>query len=438
MKETKAETKEFQSVETAVKKKKGSFKLRGWIKRKRSISGNIFLVLRDATEIIQCVIEEKAVSKDDWAKANKALVESAITLQGTLKTDKRAPHGVELRVKKFDVVSFADDFPIRRDFSEDFLLSVRHLWLRSAKLSNALKIRDAVTNALHEFFQKKGYLQVEGPMFVTGAVEGGATLFEVPYFGNKIYLTQSSQFYLEAFIYGLEKVYTLAPSFRAEKSRTRRHVTEFWHLEMEAAWMQFAELLDFTEDMIKYVVKYVLKNHKTELRTLGRDPKDLELVVKKKFPRYTYDEIHKLALKKFPKLPHGSDLGEKEEREITKDFKLPVIVTHYPAKIKPFYHRPDPKNKDVVLCADILAPEGYGEIVGSGERTWEVKELEDRLKASGLDPKLYGWYVDLRKYGSVPHSGFGLGIERLTAWLCKMPHIRDVIAFPRTMNRYYP
>ena len=429
---------EINSIKDALAAREGFFSLRGWVKRKREHKNDIFILLRDSTDVMQCVINKEEVSEKDWKDAKKLHIEASIIVQGNLREEKRAPYGVEMHVKNLEVVDFGQEFPIQRDFSEEYLLSVRHLWLRSSKLGNALKVRAHVVRALHDFMKKNGYWEVHCPSFVSGAVEGGATLFAVPYFGKKVYLTQSAQFYLEALIFALEKVYTLAPSFRAEKSRTRRHLTEFWHFEAEAAWMKFKELLDFEEELIKYVTERVLKECRHYLEALGRNPDDLKPVVEEKFPRYTYEEILKIAREKFKDLPYGTDLGEKEEREITKDFNVPILVTHYPISLKPFYHRPDPENPKVALCCDMLAPEGYGEIIGSGERCWKLEELLQRMKEENLNPEQYGWYVDLRKYGSVPHSGFGLGLARYVMWLCKLPHIRDAIAFPRTITRYYP
>ena len=433
----------FTHIDDALKKKKGTFNFRGWIKRKRELGDKIFIVLRDATNDLQCVVEKPSAkagksAEQLWKTAVTATIESSIYISGKLAKDKRAPNGYELKVSMLEIVELSDDFPIRRDLSESFILDVRHLWLRSAKMTNALKVRDTLFGSLREFMKKENVWEVQAPMFVTGAVEGGSTLFEVPYFGKTAYLTQSSQFYLETFIQSLEKVYTLAPSFRAEKSRTRRHVTEFWHAEGEFAWMNFEEVMDFEERMIKYMIKKIIDKNSRELKFLGRNPQDLKPTLTKKWPRFTYTEILEEAKKKFPKLKYGTDLGEKEEREITKDYKIPIIVTHYPSELKPFYHRSDPKNPKVLLCNDILAPEGYGEIVGSGERCWSKKEIFSRMKAQNIDPEPYRWYVDVRKYGGVQHSGFGMGMERLLTWVCKLPHIKDAIPYPRTMNRLYP
>ncbi|MBN2127335.1 MAG: asparagine--tRNA ligase [Candidatus Diapherotrites archaeon] len=430
----------FSSTEKVLDKKKGVFSVRGWIKRKRDLKEQIFILLRDGFGEIQCIIEEKKLkNKKQFIDIQKALVESTVIISGTVEADSRAPGGAELKADSVEVISFSEEFPIQRDLSEEFLLEVRHLWLRSKKLSTALKVNATLFKSFRDFMDKSKYVEVQGPEFVSGAVEGGATLFEVPYFGKKVFLSQSNQFYLETFLTGFERVYSIQPSFRAEKSRTRRHLTEFWHAEAEASWMQLNELMKFEEDMIKHMAEFVLEKHPEELKFLGRNPKDLETVVESKFERFSYDEVFNIAQKKFKHLKWGDDLGEKEEREITKDFKVPIIVHHYPGKLKPFYHRPNPEdNGKTVLCTDVLAPEGYGEIIGGGERCWELKEILSRMEAEKINPEPYKWYVDLRRYSAHPHSGFGLGLSRTLTWLCKLEHIRDVIPYPRTMNRYYP
>ncbi|MDO8627645.1 MAG: asparagine--tRNA ligase [Candidatus Diapherotrites archaeon] len=429
---------EFSKVSNVFAKKSGIFLLRGWVKRKREGKENAFVLFRDSSGEIQCVFDKAKLSKKELEDFSKTQIEASVFIEGEAHEDERSPNGVELKVTKFTVIDFGQEFPIQKDLSEDFLLDVRHLWLRSTKMTNALKAKSILFKAFRDFMQKEGYNEVHCPSFVSGAVEGGSTLFEVPYFGKKVYLTQSSQFYLEAFITSLEKVYTIAPSFRAEPSRTRRHVTEFQHAEWETAWEGLPELLDFHERMLKFVCNEMVNNASDLMKYFGRDPRVIETVVNSKFERFKYDEVFTIAQKKFPELKWGDDLGEKEEREITKDYSVPIMVTHYPATLKPFYHRPDPTNPKVVLCCDVLAPEGYGEIVGSGERCKSMDELIARMKAENLKPEAYGWYMDLRKYGSVPHSGAGLGLERLLTWIMGMEHIRDVIAFPRTMNRFYP
>jgi len=428
----------FTKISKALEKGSGSIELRGWIKRKRDLKGKVFILLRDETAEIQCVCDSAKSQKEFFDECERSTIESSIEMQGTLHRDERAPGGVELQIKKFKIVGPADVFPIQKDFSTEFLMDVRHLWLRSAKMRDALKVRATVFDAFRRFMEKKDCIEASGPMFVTGMVEGALTLFKVPYFGKKVFLTQSSQFYLEVLMYSLGNVYTIAPSFRAEKSKTTRHLTEFWHAEVELPWTGLGGIMDFEEEMIQFITGKVMKERKKELLALGRDPKTLKSSAEKKFKRMKYDDVLEIAREKFPYLKKGSDFGEKEERELTKDFDVPLFITHFPSSIKPFYHRPNPDNPDEILCNDLLAPEGYGEIIGSGERTWKAEVLLKRMKEDGIDPKPYQWYVDLRKYGSVPHSGFGLGLERLTAWYCKAQHIRDVVPFPRTVNRIYP
>ena len=430
---------EFASIQEVLSKGQGAFNIRGWIKRKREQKNNIFLIVRDGTNFIQCVLEKEKVSEKEFSDAQKANIESSIELQGTASKDERAPNGVEIKASKFNVVSFGEEFPIQKDFSETFLLDVRHLWLRSEKMTRSMKVKSSLFKAYHDFFRGEGYIETQGPSFVSGAVEGGSTLFEVPYFGNKVYLSQSAQFYNEVYIFALEKIYTLAPSFRAEKSRTRRHVTEFWHAEWETAWQDLHGLMEQEERMIKSICSDLLEKHIDDMKYFNRDPKKIEAVIDTKFEKFTYDQVFEVAQKKFPELKWGDDLEEHHEREITKDFEVPIFVHNYPAKLKPFYHRPDPKDKGrTVLCVDMLAPEGYGEIIGSGERCFELNELIQRMKAEKLDTAAYQWYIDLRKYGSVPHAGGGLGLERLMTWIFNLEHIRDAIGFPRTINRYYP
>ncbi len=413
--------------------------VRGWIKRKRDFKGTLIWLVRDGSGEMQAVLASDSITdKKSYEAARKALMESSIEIEGTIKEEPRAPGGKEIQVHKVEIIHAGDEFPIGKDLSEEFLLDVRHLWLRSTKMQQGMRASAVVFEAFHDFCKKDGYLEVQCPMFVSGAVEGGSELFEVPYFGKKAYLTQSSQFYLEVYAHSLEKVYTVAPSFRAEPSRTRRHLTEFWHAEWETAFSSLDELMDWEERMIKHVAQYVLDHAPAQLEYFGRKRAELEKVVKQKFHRLTYDEAFAVAKKKFPDFKWGEDLQEAQEREITKDYDVPILVHHYPTILKPFYHRPDPQRKETVLCVDMLAPEGYGEIIGSGERCWEYKELIDRMKKAELKEKDYQWYVDLRKYGSVPHTGGGMGLARLTMWLFKMEHIRDAVGFPRTMNRIAP
>jgi len=354
-----------------------------------------------------------------------------------LKNDPRAPGGKEVKLTSITICGESNNFPITADASKEYLLDVRHLWVRSRKMNAIFKIRDTVFEAVHSFFRKKGYYEVQGPMFITAAVEGGATLFKVDYFGREVYLTQSSQFYLEALIFSLEKVYTIAPSFRAEKSRTRRHVTEFWHAEAEVAWVGLEEILKVEEELISYVVDKVLDKNQDELKILKRDLTKLENI-KPPFYRYRYDDVIDELNKKGFKLSWGEDLGADEERAFTQDFDKPIFVIGYPIQCKAFYHRNDPKHPGTTLSADLLAPEGYGEIIGGGERIYDERELINKIIEFGLKPEDYEWYIDLRRYGTVPHAGFGLGMDRLIMWIAGLDHIVDAIPFPRTIRRVRP
>ncbi len=412
-------------------------RLRGWIYRKRRMGKLIFIVLRDSSDIIQCVVEKKKIGNEKFKLLDKVGVETSIEIRGTVRKEERAPTGYEVDVEDVEIVGPSYNFPINKDKSDEFLLDNRHLWLRSREMNSILKIRHTVFGAIHEFFREKGYYEVQGPMFVTGAVEGGSTLFEVPYFGRKAYLTQSTQFYLETFIFSLEKVYTIAPSFRAEKSRTRRHLTEYWHAEAEAAWYHNNDMISDEEEMIAHIVSKVLEERSKELKFLGRDIDALK-AVEKPFYRMRYDELISFAQEKGIEIEYGDDLGADEETAITKEFDKPVFITHYPKSIKPFYHRPDPDNPDVVLCHDMLAPEGYGEVIGGGERIYKLDVLLNRMEEEGLNPEDYYWYVDLRKYGSVPHAGFGLGVDRLVWWIAGLSHIKYAIPYPRTIRRTKP
>lgn len=400
-------------------------KLRGWVYRKREQKQIVFIILRDSTGIIQLAC--KGI-KD----AEKATIESSIEVSGLVKRDKRAPGGFEIQVKELKIIGLAERFPITRDKSDEFLRDIRHLWIRSKYISSILKVRSEVFKAIHDFCRSKGYIEVQSPIFTTAACEGGATLFEVKYFDEKLYLSQSWQLYAEAVIQSLEKIYTITPAFRAEKSRTRRHLSEYWTAEVEAAWIGHEGIMEFEEDLIIYVVKHVLKHCEKELKELRRDTSDLK-ALKKPFLRISYkDAIEKLGKK------WGYEITDKDERELIELLGgKPVFLTLFPRDMKAFYMRPDPKDPKVVLAADLLVP-GVGEIIGGSERVYDIKELLESIKIFKLDKKDYEWYIDLRRYGTVPHSGFGLGIERLVMWITGAKHIMDTIPFPRTMDRYYP
>jgi asparaginyl-tRNA synthetase len=422
-------------ISEAVRRGKGRVTVRGWVYRKRVLKEKIFLVLRDSTGILQLVLP-----RDRFKNTEELNLESSLVATGTLVKEPRAPGGVELHVESIDWAYAGEPYPINEDAAvadSEYLLDVRHLWLRSRKMQAVLKIRHTIFGALHEYFRGNGFYEVQTPMFITAAVEGGATLFKVDYFGQPVYLTQSSQFYLEALIFSLEKVYVVAPSFRAEPSRTRRHLTEFWHAEMEIAWADFEDAARVGEEVISYVVEKVLQERQVELKLLGRRTEPLERT-KPPFYRVSYDEAMEILQKKGVKISWGDDIGADEERALTLEFDKPIVLYGFPEKLKAFYHRNNPKRPEVTLSFDVLLPEGYGEVIGGGERIYDAKELVDKIIRFGLNPEDYQWYIDLRRYGSVPHSGFGLGMDRLTMWITGADHVRDVVPFPRDVRRTRP
>jgi asparaginyl-tRNA synthetase len=425
----------FISIEEALKKKTGSVSVRGWIYRIRKMGGKVFIVLRDSSDVIQCIVKSPKLSK----KADSLLVESSVEISGTLHKDKRAPNGYELEVKKLEVIHKAEDFPMGKDQNPEFLLDNRHLWLRSRRLTAAMKIRSTVLEAMREHWRKKGFYEYHSPMFIGMQCEGGSTLFKVNYYGKPVFLSQTWQLHAEPAIFSLEKIFTIQPAFRAEKSKTSRHLSELWMAEMEAAWENFDYLQDDGEQMIKHVVKKVLKENKKELKILERDVKKLEPTLKKKLPRITYDKaLELLDKKKKMKVKWGKDLRTLEEDKLSELYDTPIIITHYPKEVKAFYMKEDEKNPKVVLGYDMIAPEGYGEIIGASQREESIPKLKDNLKKQREDPKKYDFYFDTRKYGSVPHGGYGAGVERIISWICGLDNIKDAIAFPRTMNRVKP
>jgi len=424
----------FQEIKDLHKHEGKDVSIRGWIHRTRGSKEIMFIVLRDSSGVVQCVVKEGVPGFEDSVKT---LMESSVELSGTVKKDERAPGGYEIGVKQFKLVGSADNFPIREHQSPELLLDKRHLWIRSRKLTNIFKVRSEVLGAIHQFFRDRSFFETQSPSLTESACEGGSTLFEVNYFGTKAYLTQSWQLYAEALIASLEKIYCIAPSFRAEKSRTRRHLAEYWHAEAEQAWIGQEENLKLQEQLICFVVQKVLEKRRGELEFLGRDLKVLERV-KPPFERITYGKAVELLQKDGIKFEKGKDFGIDEEKVLTRHFDKPFFVTDYPKKIKAFYMKENPKNPETVLCDDCFGPEGYGEIIGGSVREENIDKILQNLKAEEQDPKNYEWYLDTRKFGSVPHAGFGLGVERLVMWICKLDHIRDTIAFPRVMNRIYP
>ncbi len=411
--------------------------VRGWVYRIRSSGGITFIILRDSSGIIQCTAAKKAFDDDRFKEISSLGIESSLEVSGTLKKDTRAMTGYEIEVSSFRVYQKNDVFPITKDKGEEFLLDNRHLWLRSREFTSVLKIRSSIFRAFSDYFYENGYYQVQPPFMVSTAVEGGSTLFKVDFFGEPVFLNQSAQFYLETMIYGLEKVFTIAPSFRAEKSRTWRHLTEYWHGEAEVAWIDNNEMMDIEEKMIYYIISRVTDENREDFDILGRDVDTLKRM-KPPYYRIKYSDIIKKADSLGMDLKYGDDLGADEERKITMEYDKPIFVTNYPKSLKPFYMPSDPDNPGEVLNHDLLAPEGYGEIIGGSQRIWDYNEMMQRIREGNLNESDYYWYIDLRKYGSIPHSGFGLGLDRLSMWIMKRDNIREAIPYPRTVRRIRP
>jgi asparaginyl-tRNA synthetase len=424
---------EFNHVKDAEKMVGKKIRLRGWVHRQRAQKAVAFVVLRDATGIIQCTAKQGQPFFDD---ATKTGLESSITLEGTVRKEPRAPGGFEVEITKFGVVSRAERFPIKEDASTEFLRDVRHLWLRSQKITQALKVRSTVFGAIHEYFRGQGFYEYQSPSFTPTPCEGGSTVFEVKYFDRTAYLTQSWQLYAEAGIFALEKMYTVAPSFRAEPSRTPRHLTEFWHAEMEQAWAGLDDIITHAEGVVSHCAQAALKENPDELAALGANTGYLKKI-KPPFPRVTYDEALKILKKDGMDVPWGKDLRTLEERQLLTHYDRPVFVTHYPKESMAFYKRADPKNPKLALCFDLIA-HNVGEIIGGSERDNDVEAMRKKLVADGEKLENYEWYFDLRRYGAIQHSGFGLGVDRIVQWVTGVESIQDVIPFPRTMDRLTP
>jgi len=428
----------YTTIDKALKKDLTNVYLRGWVYRQRASNKFVFIVLRDESDIIQCVIS-KSKNAELFEKAEKLTIESSIKISGELKEDERAPTGFEVSVSDMEIIQIAEPFPITEHQSPELLYDNRHLWIRSRKLNAVLKIRHTVVGAIHEFFRSLGYYEFDAPIFQPSQSEGGSTLFEVKYYEDKMYLSQTWQLYAEAGIFSLGKIYNMGPTFRAEKSKTSRHLSEFWMAEMEAAWMTLEEATEVAKDEIRFIVKEVLKHNKKELEILKRDINLLEHYAKAEYPTIKYAEVLDLLNDKYQMdVPWGKDLRTLEEAKIAEHFKVPVVVTHYPTEIMGFYKPPSEDNPKEALCFDMLAPEGYCEIIGGSERSLLVDDMKKRLKAEGENPEIYDWYFALRRYGSVPHSGYGLGVERVVQWMCGLDNIKDAIPFPRTMIRKSP
>ena len=416
-----------------------SVTIKGWLHNRRS-SGKIhFLVIRDGTGFLQVVMGKKDVDEATFAKADHLGQESAIIVTGTVRADERAAGGYELIASALEVVNEAHDYPITpKEHGVDFLMDRRHLWIRAERQTAILRVRHEIINAVRDFFNDQGFILADTPIFTPAACEGTTTLFPVEYFEHeKAYLTQSGQLYNEANAMALGKVYAFGPTFRAEKSKTRRHLTEFWMVEPEMAYADLNDVITLAEGLITSVVARVLDRRQKELKTLERNTSKLE-AVKAPFPRLHYDEAAKILLDKGLPFQVGGDLGGTDETVLSEQFDRPVCVTHYPAAIKAFYMKPDPNEMDKALCVDVLAPEGYGEIIGGGQRLDDLDLLLQRIKEHDLPQEAFEWYLDLRRYGSVPHGGFGMGIERCVSWICGLEHVRETIPYPRMLYRIYP
>jgi asparaginyl-tRNA synthetase len=413
--------------------------VKGWVSHLRSSGKVKFAVVRDGTGVIQCVASgSDAASASALEKFDQLTQETSLEVTGVVREDKRAPGGYELLVSALEIVHGAAQYPISpKEHGIDFLLENRHLWLRSSKQHSIIRIRAEVMKASRDYLDGLGFLEVDAPILTPAAAEGTTTLFETEYFHSKAYLSQSGQLYNEATCAAFGRVYCFGPTFRAEKSKTRRHLTEFWMLEPEIAFGRLEDVFTVAEGLVSFVVRRVLENRSSDLANLGRDVAALERVTAP-FERITYHEAIEILKGKGLAVQPGADLGGDEETELSLSFSKPVFIHRYPAKAKAFYMQPDPENPDLALCTDLIAPEGCGEIVGGSERIYDLAMLEQRIAEFGLPAEAFQWYLDLRRYGSVPHSGFGIGVERTVAWICGIKHIREAIPFPRTIYRVYP
>lgn len=409
-----------------------------WLYNKRS-SGKIqFLQLRDGSGFIQGVVVKAEVAEEVWENASQLTQESSLYITGSVRADDRAPSGYELTVTGVEIIQIAQEYPISlKEHGVDFLMDHRHLWLRSPRQRAVMAVRSEVIRAMYEFFHENGFVKVDPPILTPTSAEGTTNLFHTKYFDEDAYLSQSGQLYMEAAAMALGRVYSFGPTFRAEKSKTRRHLIEFWMIEPEMAFVDHEENLRIQEAFVSHVVQSVLKNCERELKTLERDTTKLQNVTGS-FPRISYDDAIKLLQEKGSEIKWGDDFGAPDETMIADHFDKPVFITHYPTEIKAFYMKPHPGRPEVVLCADMIAPEGYGEIIGGSQRIDDPELLEKRFAEHELSEEAYRWYMDLRKYGTVPHSGFGLGLERTIAWICGLDHVRETIPFPRMLNRLYP
>ena len=421
--------------------------LRGWLYNLRQSGKLLFPIFRDGSGQIQGVVPKNAVAPEVFESLKNLTQESSVIVEGKVRADKRAPGGYELDVSNVQVVQRvleSDPYPITpKEHGVDFLMEHRHLWLRSPRQASILRIRAEIVKAARDFFDERGFTLTDPPILTPAACEGTTTLFPVDYFDEQAYLTQSGQLYIEATAAALGKVYSFGPTFRAEKSKTRRHLTEFWMVEPEMAYATLDDLMDLAEGLLTFLVKRCLDRRRSDLQAIGRDISKLEKV-ESPFPRISYDEAVKMLQEGHAKaalenrFEWGGDLGSPDETYLSAQFDKPVLIHRYPAAVKAFYMEPDPHRPELALCVDVLAPEGYGEIIGGSQRTASYELLRKRIHEHGLPESAFQWYLDLRKYGSVPHSGFGMGIERAVAWICGLEHVRETIPFPRMLHRLYP
>lgn len=414
-------------------------KIGAWLSNKRSSGKIAFLQLRDGTGFIQGVVVKAAVSEETFNLAKSITQESSVYVTGTIVEDTRSPFGYEMQVTDLELIHESVDFPITpKEHGTEFLMDHRHLWLRSKRQHAVMKIRNEIIRATYEFYNKEGFIKIDPPILTGSAAEGTTELFHTQYFDEEAYLSQSGQLYMEAAAMAFGKVFSFGPTFRAEKSKTRRHLIEFWMIEPEMAFMEHEESLQVQEQYVSYLAQSVVENCQLELDVLERDVEKLKQI-QAPFPRITYDEALALLKEKgFDDIEWGEDFGSPHETAIAESFDKPVFITHYPKDIKAFYMKPDPENENVVLCADLIAPEGYGEIIGGSQRIDDLDLMKQRYEEHNLSGDAYQWYLELRQYGSVPHSGFGLGLERTVAWFSGVEHVRETIPFPRLLNRLYP
>lgn len=414
-------------------------KIGAWLANKRASGKMAFLQLRDGSGFAQGIVVKEEVGEELFAVAKGMTQETSMYVIGEVKVDERSSFGAELNVTGIEVIHAAKDFPITpKEHGTEFLMDNRHLWLRSRKQHAIMQIRNEIIRATYEFFNDNGFTKMDPPILTGSAPEGTSELFATKYFDEDAYLSQSGQLYMEAAAMAQGRVFSFGPTFRAEKSKTRRHLIEFWMIEPEMAFVEFEENLEIQEQYVSHLVQSVLKNCKLDLERLGRDTSKLEKITAP-FPRISYDDAIKFLHEQgFDDIEWGDDFGAPHETAIANHFDKPVFITCYPVGIKPFYMQPHPEREDVVLCADLIAPEGYGEIIGGSERIHDYDLLKSRLEEHGLSMEAYAWYLELRKQGSVPHSGFGLGLERTVAWISGTEHIRETIPFPRLLNRLYP